>query len=131
LLLSQFAEAQFTTPPVLVGSPAADLAIRNGKLAIDATGTVHIAWEQETPPGGLFSRVSMYAHSVNGGLSFSAPIPVPGAGAERGFLGGLAVNPHGVIFLTETSKSLESGPDQTIRGAQFTLSGDAGACEQA
>ncbi len=93
-------EAQFTIPPVLVASPPSGQFIQDAKLFIGANGTIHIAWKQAVADPGPSSI--MYARSLDGGQTFSIPVPIPAAARGGVALGALAVNSHGDIFITGT-----------------------------
>lgn len=101
LVLPQWGEAQFTTSPVLVASSPSGQSIGNAKLAIDATGTIHVAWMQWVGDPGTSATI-MYSRSTDEGMSFSSPVPVAG-GAPELALESLAVDRGGIIYLAGTS----------------------------
>src|SRR5712691_4339909 len=58
----------FSTPVNISNDPS-DSA--NPQIAVDATGNISVVWENDTINLGVF-----YAHSTDGGVSFSSPLPL-------------------------------------------------------
>src|SRR5258708_522184 len=58
----------FSTPVNISNDPS-DSA--NPQIAADATGNISVVWENDTINLGVF-----YAHSTDGGVSFSSPLPL-------------------------------------------------------
>jgi hypothetical protein len=106
LLAVQPVEAQFTTPPVAVATTPPDSGRsieRNARLFVDASGAIHVAWVQSDSSGPTLQWTLMYSRSRDGGLSFSAAVPVTGEGTEQLALGSLVVNSRGMIFVAGTN----------------------------
>ena len=80
----------FSTPVNISNDPS-DSA--NPQIAVDATGNISVVWENDTINLGVF-----YAHSTDGGVSFSSPLPLS-TNTSGSYGPQLAVDANGNIFV--------------------------------
>jgi hypothetical protein len=83
-------------------SPATTIAIGvglNARMAVDASGNINVAWQQESNTQS--GNSVWFSRSTNGGTNFSAPqmLSTPGAGS---FFPRIAVNASGDIYVIWT-----------------------------
>lgn len=86
-----------------VQDPDSHVAIRSGgdlpQIAVDrATGAVYIVW-QDAPEGGAFDAV-MLVTSLDGGITWTAPVAVNGARGAAAFTPSVAVADDGAVGVT-------------------------------
>src|SRR5216684_700174 len=105
----------FSTPVNISNDPS-DSA--NPQIAVDATGNISVVWENDTINLGVF-----YAHSTDGGVSFSSPPPLT-TNTSGSFGPQLAVDANGNIcvvweddFSTRAHVSFSRSAD---KGATFS-----------
>jgi phosphatidylethanolamine-binding protein (PEBP) family uncharacterized protein len=102
----------FSTPVNTSNDPS-DSA--NPQIAVDATGTISVVWENDTINLGVF-----YAHSTDGGVSFSSPLPLT-TNTSGSFGPQLAVDADGNICVVWEDDF------STLAHVSFSRSADKGA----
>jgi hypothetical protein len=90
------------------------------KLAVDAEGTVHLAYT-ETAPGPLDLRHVLYARSSDGAKTFAAPRPIS---HQRAGYPALALDGKAAVYVTW---ELFGSHEQRSRGLGIAVSRDGGA----
>lgn len=82
--------------PVTISRAGSSASANYTRVAVGPDGTIHVVWTEFQLPDGWPPLGVYYAHSTDGGVSWSNPVQIAGPGFTQG---NVAAGPNGVVHV--------------------------------